>query len=103
MLYFQRVGFLGGISLGAAALILLPRGGEGVAFTDDAAITARVTAAFRAARAYPDVTVVLDTTMDHDRGYFPRHGLIDRRGNPRPAFRELVRLSKAGADDDFSR
>ena len=86
-----------------AALILLPRGGEGVAFTDDAAITARVTAAFRAARAYPDVTVVLDTTMDHDRGYFPRHGLIDRRGNPRPAFRELVRLSKAGADDDFSR
>jgi hypothetical protein len=33
---------------------------------------------------------VLDTTVDHDRGYFARHGLLDRRGNPRPAFRALA-------------
>lgn len=84
-----------------AALVLLPRGGEGVEFTDDDAITARVTAALLAARRHPDVRVILDTMMDHDRGYFPRHGLIDRRGNPRPAFRELVRLAKGGADTDI--
>jgi len=39
------------------------------------------------------VEVFLDTFMDLDRGYFPRHGLFDRRFNPRPAsfvFRHLV-------------
>lgn len=77
-----------------AALVLLPRLGEGAAFTDDDAVTRRVVAAFHAARARPDVRVILDTTMDQDRGYFPRHGLIDRRGNPRPAFRALARLAR---------
>ena len=78
-----------------AALVLLPRRGEGAAFTDDDAVTARVVAAFHAARACPEVRVILDTTMDQDRGYFPRHGLLDRRGNPRPAFRALARLARS--------
>ena len=31
----------------------------------------------------PDVRVLFDTFMDHDRGYFPRMGLYDRLLNPR--------------------
>jgi 3',5'-cyclic AMP phosphodiesterase CpdA len=78
----------------AAALLLLPRGGEAVAFTDDAAVTRRVALGALAARAHPGVTVVLDTFQDHDRGYFTRHGLYDRRGNPRPGARVLAALSR---------
>ncbi|MDP2312192.1 MAG: metallophosphoesterase [Pseudomonadota bacterium] len=76
------------------ALVLLPRAGESVTFTDDAAVTRRVALAALAARAHPDVTVVLDTFQDHDRGYFTRHGLYDRRGNPRPAARVLAALAR---------
>lgn len=80
----------------AAALVLLQRGGEGRAFTDDEAVAARVEASFRAAVAHPTARVFLDTTMDQDRGYFPRNGLLDRRGNPRPAYRALWRLARLG-------
>ncbi len=76
------------------ALVLLPRGGESVTFTDDAAVARRVALAALAARAHPEVTVVLDTFQDHDRGYFTRHGLYDRRGNPRPAARVLASLAR---------
>lgn len=80
------------------ALVVTPRGGESACFADDDALTERVLAADRAARAHPDVVVVLDTTVDHDRGYFPRHGLLDRRGNPRPAFEALARSGRATED-----
>ncbi|MEQ1565588.1 MAG: metallophosphoesterase [Myxococcota bacterium] len=72
--------------LEAAVLALTPRAGEGVAFVDDAALSARVVDLARAAAAHPALPVLLDTTVDHDRGYFPRIGLVDRAGNPRPAF-----------------
>jgi hypothetical protein len=75
----------------AVALVMVPRDAEGRAQTDDSVVTERAVAAFDAARAHPHVTVILDTTVDHDRGYFPRHGLLDRRGNPREAFRALMR------------
>lgn len=39
--------------------------------------------------------VFLDTLGDVDRGYFPRTGLIDRRGNPRLAGRALRNLNGA--------
>ena len=38
--------------------------------------------------------MTLDTFMDIDRGYFARHGLVDRRNNPRPAATVLRRLSE---------
>lgn len=78
----------------AVVLIVLPRGGEAVTFTDDAAVADRVSRAFHAAHRTPGTQVVLDTTVDHDRGYFSRHGLLDRRGNPRLAFRVLWELSR---------
>ena len=52
---------------------------------DDPAIANRVAEAMVAAAATPGVEVFLDTFVDLDRGYFPRHGLFDRRFNPRPA------------------
>lgn len=52
---------------------------------DDAAVADRVAEALAAAHGNAPVEVFLDTFMDLDRGYFPRHGLFDRRFNPRPA------------------
>lgn len=52
---------------------------------DDRLITNRIAEAMIVAFAVPKVQVFLDTFIDIDRGYFPRHGLYDRRCNPRPA------------------
>lgn len=78
----------------AMAVVLLPRAGEAAIAADDEAVERVVRSAFAAAAAHPSLAVVLDTTVDHDRGYFPRHGLLDRRGNPRPAFRALARWAR---------
>ena len=55
----------------------------------------RVAEAVVAGYVYPDVKVLLDTFMDHDRGYFPRAGLYDRRLNPRRAAFVLRHLNSA--------
>ena len=52
---------------------------------DDSGIAMRVAHALCAAHLAQRCEVFLDTYMDLDRGYFPRHGLFDRRFNPRPA------------------
>ena len=79
--------------LAVNANLQLPRVDEGIAADDDASIAAHVTEAAKAAAAHPRVTVFLDTFMDHDRGYYPRNGLIDRRFHPRAAFHALRNLS----------
>ena len=78
----------------ALCQLVLPRRDEGVAFEDDQANARRVAAAFLAALDCPDLTVFIDTFIDHDRGYYPRHGLLDRRSNPRAAQRVLTHLSR---------
>lgn len=61
---------------------------------DDDTDTARLVAeAVLAARLSPRVRYVFDTFMDIDRGYFPRHGFIDRMFNPRPALRAYAAFS----------
>ncbi len=52
---------------------------------DDRAIANQVAEALLAAFAAGDCEVFIDTYVDLDRGYFPRHGLYDRRYNPRLA------------------
>jgi len=52
---------------------------------DDGAIANQVAEALLAAFACGGCEVFIDTYVDVDRGYFPRHGLFDRRYNPRPA------------------
>jgi predicted phosphodiesterase len=74
----------------AVVNVELPRGGENEVFDDDAAIANRVAEAVYAAKRVPGVAVYLDGFVDHDRGYYPRHGLIDRRFNPRPALYSLI-------------
>jgi hypothetical protein len=75
-------------------LVELPRAGEARAFTDDLALAQRVVAAAAVALGSPGRHVLLDGFVDHDRGYFPRHGLLDRKGDPRPAWWALRNLSR---------
>lgn len=56
-----------------------------VANFDDDAIQHRVQVLIRTSESLSCVELQLDTAMDVDRGYSPRHGLIDRHGNLRPA------------------
>lgn len=68
-----------------------------VELADDARTTARVLDAARAARAAGDrVRVFLDTFCDHDRGYFPRLGLVDRRYDLRASGTALKRFVETG-------
>lgn len=63
------------------------------AMLDDADTARRVTDAALAAWCIGDrISVFFDTFADHDRGYFPRHGLVDRSCDPRPAGLVLKRL-----------
>jgi len=69
----------------AVCHVQMPRGDEHRMGDDDEAVTRVALRALSAAEAYPECQIYLDTFEDKDRGYFPRHGLIDRRGNPRAA------------------
>ena len=55
----------------------------------------RVAEASVAGYVHPDIRILLDTFMDHDRGYFPRAGLYDRRLNPRRSAHVLRHLQAA--------
>lgn len=69
-------------------------------FVDDLKTANRVAeAAFAAAAG--NVDVWLDTFEDSDRGYFVRHGLVDRRYGPRLAARVLGHLHAALARHDL--
>lgn len=82
-----------GVGRRAVVIVELPRAGEGTTFADDAVVERRVVDAVRAAARQPAVDVFLDGFMDHDRGYYPRHGLIDRAFNPRRALYGLIEES----------
>ncbi|MEX2562601.1 MAG: metallophosphoesterase, partial [Nitriliruptoraceae bacterium] len=56
-------------------------------------VAARALAALVAAHAHRRTRVVFDTFLDHDRGYFPRVGLFDRRFNPRVGARAVANLA----------
>lgn len=77
----------------ATLVIDLPRAGESAILDDDDAVAHRVADVVQAAALEPTVAVFLDGFVDHDRGYYPRHGLIDRAFNPRPAFYQLIKES----------
>lgn len=62
---------------------------------DHALNAARVAEAVVAGAAHDNARVFLDTFIDHDRGYFMRYGLADRRFNPHPAGAVLGHLQQA--------
>ena len=72
----------------------LPRRDEGVMFDDRRAIANHLTEALLLQTVSPETQIILDTFMDHDRGYYPRLGLIDRRFNPHPSFMVLKNLQR---------
>ena len=74
-------------ALGVEMLAHMRLAGESPAeaYMDDLATAQRVAQTVFASWLSPSVGVCFDTFMDVDRGYFPRHGFIDRRYDPRPA------------------
>ncbi len=86
-----------GCGLAAVVCVELPRRGEGSMFGDEAELANRVVEAEIVARANPGVAVFLDGFVDHDRGYFPRLGLVDRRGDPRAGLRALAAMASCAS------
>ena len=72
-------------NLAVHAIIKLATANPAEANFDDEANTARLKLALETAGPLANISLQLDTYMDIDRGYHPRHGLIDRRSNLRPA------------------
>jgi len=75
--YAERQGF------NAVANVRLGSEDPAEFFADDDYVAGKSVEAVVASYGYPNVMVFLDTFVDHDRGYFPRVGLYDRRINPR--------------------
>lgn len=78
----------------SAAVSLSPLAPDGD-HRDDAVIADRVAMAAFAAAAYGFGDVFFDTFMDVDRGYYVRHGLVDRRCNARRAGAVVRNLQRA--------
>ncbi|WP_432257745.1 metallophosphoesterase [Cupriavidus sp. TMH.W2] len=60
---------------------------------DDRGMVAKTAQAMILSKASPHIRYVFDTFMDVDRGYFPRHGFIDRRFDLRPAAHAFTTLA----------
>lgn len=73
-----------------AVAVQLMTGSPATANFDDDYIVESVAELVRGRARHPRVTVMLDTFETIDRGYNPRHGLIDRLGNLTPAGRSLT-------------
>lgn len=83
----------GANGLTATANVRMADPNPAVANFDDQEILTRVKAAVSAAERLTRTSVEIDTLMDVDRGYNPRHGLLDRLTNLRPAGRWLAGLA----------
>jgi predicted phosphodiesterase len=95
--------------LKASLHIRMTIGAPGLKQTDDDWVAARVGKALAVTWAREDVHVYIDTFADVDRGYYRRHGIVDRFYNPRPAFNIVRNLNgtlaqgstySPGEDDD---
>ena len=73
----------------------MTKGPPGLEQTDDDWVANRVAEAVSAACAFKGVHVYADTFADVDRGYYRRHGVVDRFYNPRPGFEVVRQLSAA--------
>jgi len=85
--------------LKASLHIRMTKGAPGLQQTDDDWVATRLAEAVAAACARDDVHVYADTFADVDRGYYRRHGVVDRFYNPRPAFDVVRNLTAVLAQD----
>ena len=83
------------VETGAQVLASLKTSGANLATerSDDTEFVQRVAQAMLLSLASTRVRYVFDTFMDVDRGYFPRHGFIDRRFDMRPQARAFQALN----------
>ncbi|MBT3910794.1 MAG: serine/threonine protein phosphatase [Rhodospirillaceae bacterium] len=86
---------LQGTGLKASLHIRMTLGPPGLKQTDDNWVAERAAEAISAAAAFEDIHVYADTFADVDRGYYRRHGVVDRFCNPRPAFDVVRHLNGA--------
>jgi hypothetical protein len=71
--------------LKSVAVIKLADANPAIANFDDEAIAKHIGHALEASEGLENLTLQLDTYTDIDRGYHPRHGLVDGRSNLRQA------------------
>ena len=79
-----------GAGLRTVAVIKLSDTNPAMANFDDEAIAGRIGDALETVKGLENMTLQLDTYSDIDRGYHPRHGLLDGRSNFRVAGRYLA-------------
>ena len=98
-----------GLRTKASLHIRMTLGKPGDVQSDDDWVANRAAEALVAAAAFADLHLYPDTFADVDRGYFRRHGVVDRFYNPRPAFHVVRHLNAAlaagfgdGADGVFT-
>ena len=72
--------------LKASLHIRMTMGSPGASPAGDDWVANRVAEALAVSAAYGDMHVYLDTFADVDRGYYRRHGVVDRFFNPRSAY-----------------
>ncbi len=77
--------------------IRMTKGPPGLQQTDDYWVADRLAEAVSSACAFENVHVYVDTFADVDRGYYRRHGIVDRFYNPRPSFEVVRQLTAAFA------
>lgn len=88
----MAAGTLGAHGAAVIVQVIFPRVDEGVICDRDQDVANLAAESLAAAHAVKEAVVFFDTFVDHDRGYYPRHGLLDRRYNPRIGLHVLSRL-----------
>ena len=93
----ETIGAIGGLAaefgLGASVHLRTAGFNPARAARDDRRIAGRSAEALFAANTLGNLKVFADTLVDHDRGYFVRHGAYDRLCNPRLAARAVRHLN----------
>ena len=79
----------------ASLHIRMTLGKPGDVQSDDVWVANRLAEALAASAAFSDLHLYVDTFADVDRGYFRRHGVVDRFYNPHPAFHVVQHLNAA--------
>ncbi|MCP4425922.1 MAG: hypothetical protein GY803_15625 [Chloroflexi bacterium] len=81
--------------------VQLPKASEGRVYDQDLEIANRAAETAVTAAALPRTIVFLEPFVDFDRGYYPRHGLLNKRYNPRPAHDVWRHLQRIMGDGKF--
>ncbi len=88
----MAAGILGAHRAAVIVQVVFPRVDEGVICDRDRDVANLAAESLTAAHAVKEAVVFFDTFVDHDRGYYPRHGLLDRRYNARIGLHVLSHL-----------